>query len=99
MKLLLQTMVLSIRTRMFRKMTLTSRISTTTAKAGIVMFQLLLCWGLQEETWVCRLGPLRAAATPHYTCSAGLLEGADDPQEALKGFQEVVKMEEGQGEW
>ena len=42
---------------------------------------------------------LCATATIHQLCSAGLLEGSDDPQEALKGFQEVVKMEEGQGEW
>ncbi len=43
--------------------------------------------------------PVCAAATIYHMCSAGLLEGSDDPQEALKGFREVVKMEEGQGEW
>lgn len=43
--------------------------------------------------------PVCATATIYHMCCAGLLEGSDDPQEALKGFREVVKMEEGQGEW
>ena len=81
--------------RMSKRKMWTSRISTITPKVDIQHENPE--WLLWVSIW-----PFHAPGLPHEggQCAqwcAGLLEG--EPQEALKGFKEVISMEGERGEW
>lgn len=66
---------------------MTSRISTTTLKVSF----------LPESLTAVKLHPKLLLTPKLLLFCSGMLEG--DPQEALKGFQDVVSMEAEKGEW
>ena len=90
-----QTMDLSTATRMSKRRMWTSRTSTTTPKVNIG--HCFRGWLTRDSIWPTVPLTCHMRVVNVLNDDAGLLEG--EPQEALKGFKEVISMEGERGEW